>query len=87
MKRTLISAVAIATLVASVAACTPRDIQSYTCLNSGAPIYDVPTDHGTQSFPAVALNLANGTTIDAQGESFVNDTRESANRTRVISRC
>jgi hypothetical protein len=77
MKRTLLTLLTIATLVASVAACTPTELSQYDCLQTGRPIYDVPSNHSTP-WPPVALQLANGTAIDARGETWDNTALNSS---------
>jgi hypothetical protein len=76
MKRTILTLAAIATLFASVAACSPRDVGSYACLDTGKTVYDVPATHPTP-FPDYNLLLPDGSAVDARGETFVNDRLDS----------
>jgi hypothetical protein len=69
MKRPLLVVVAVATLVASVAACTPRDTESYMCLDAGRSVYVVPEYHPPM-WPLRSLVFGDGTAIDARGDEW-----------------
>jgi hypothetical protein len=77
MKRTLTLIVLLASLAAAMVACTPADIARFECLNGDRPVYDVPAGHEVP-FPATTTVLANGTAIDARGQSFVDNTLDGS---------
>jgi hypothetical protein len=77
MKRTIVLVLAVATLAVTVVACTPRDSASWGCLDNGRPVYVVPEIH-PPPWPMRALDLPNGTAIDARGDVWDNSVLNSS---------
>jgi len=64
--------VAVLVLVATVVACTPRDVAVDLCRDEARPILEVPDPH-TVPWPSPSAFIANGTTIEAAGRVWVHD--------------
>ena len=77
MKRTLTLVLLLVAILVAMVACTPADVARVDCLNSDRPVYDVPVGHEVP-FPSTTTLLANGTAIDARGESFVDNTLDGS---------